>query len=73
MLYLALGAFFEHETQVRGLLTPGGAPNLDVIATGGLYLVSRVAVRFGLPFALALAVARRTVGWLLERRRARGQ
>ena len=58
-LYLTLGAFFEHETRVRGLLTPGGAPNVDVIATGGLYLLVRMAVRFGLPFAFSLAVARR--------------
>ena len=73
VVYLGLGAFFEHETQVRGLLTPGGAPNLDVIATGGLYLLVRMGVRFGLPFALSMAVAGRAAGWLLGRMHARGQ
>jgi hypothetical protein len=72
-LYLALGWLFEHETQARGLLTPGGAPNLDVIAVGGVYLLVRMVVRFGLPFAVALGVVRSTAAVIVARARGRDQ
>ncbi len=56
--YLALGRLFAYEAQARGLLTPGGSPNLDVVAIGGIYLVLRVVVRFGTPFMVVLALTR---------------
>lgn len=69
-VYFALGWLFEYETRARGLLTPGGAPNLDVIAIGGMYLLLRVVVRFGLPFAIALGVVRRVAAVIAERARS---
>jgi hypothetical protein len=59
--YLALGWLFAYETQVRGLLTPGGSPNLDVVTIGGAYLVLRVVVRFGAPSIVVLAITRALV------------
>ena len=73
VLYFVLGALFEHEAQVRGLLSPTGAPNIDVVAIGGAYLLVRIAVRFGVPFVAALAGAGRLGAVLLERARARRQ
>jgi hypothetical protein len=72
-VYLSLGALFEHLTQVRGLITPGGAPNLDVVATGVAYLLARMVVRFGLPFVAALSAARWVANRVLDRVRARRQ
>jgi hypothetical protein len=69
-VYFVLGWLFAHETRVRGLLTPGGSPNLDVLALGGVYLVVRVAVRFGVPLLVSLAAAR-VIGAKLGAWRAR--
>jgi hypothetical protein len=57
-VYLALGWLFGYETQARGLLTPGGSPNVDVVAIGACYVVLRVVVRFGAPFIVVLAISR---------------
>ena len=72
-VYLSLGALFEYQTQVRGLITPDGAPNLDVVATGVAYLVVRMVVRFGLPFVAALSAARWVANRVVDRARARRQ
>lgn len=66
--YLALGWLFARETQVRGLLSPGGTPNLDVVAIGGAYLLVRVAVRFGVPLVAVLAVTRPLIARFAARR-----
>jgi hypothetical protein len=57
-VYLALGWLFAYETRARGLLTPGGSPNVDVVAIGACYLVLRVVVRFGAPLVVVLAISR---------------
>ncbi len=67
--YLALGWLFAREAQVRGLLTPGGSPNLDVVAIGAVYLVLRVIVRFGAPSIVVLAITRALVARLAAGRR----
>lgn len=67
--YLALGWLFAYETRARGLLTPGGSPNLDVVAIGGVYLVLRVVVRFGAPSIVVLAITRALVARLAAGRR----
>jgi hypothetical protein len=55
--YEGLGWLFAWATRTQGLLSPGGAPHLGVVALGLVYLVVRVAVRFGLPFGVAWSVA----------------
>ncbi len=67
--YLALGWLFAYEAQARGLLAPGGSPNLDVVAIGGVYLVLRVVVRFGAPSIVVLAITRVLVARLAAGRR----
>ncbi len=75
-VYVTLGWVFEHEAEVRGLLSPGGTPNLEVIAVGGAYLLVRLVVRFGVPLVVALAIARRyaapLAATIASRARARG-
>lgn len=71
-VYVTLGWVFEHEAEVRGLLSPGGTPNLEVIAVGGAYLLVRLVVRFGVPLVVALALAGRVAVALASRARARG-
>jgi hypothetical protein len=61
--YAALGWLFEHETRTRGLVTPGGTPNLGVLALGAAYLTARITVRFGVPALVAVAAVR----WFCDR------
>jgi hypothetical protein len=65
--YVALGWLFEWVSQVRGLLSPGGTPNLDVVVLGGVYLLLRVTVRFIVPFVLVFHAARALAVKLLAR------
>ncbi len=48
-IYLVLGAIFARLTELEGLVTPRGAPNLGVMAVGASYLVMRVFVLLVLP------------------------
>ena len=70
-VYVTLGWVFEHEAEVRGLLSPGGTPNLDVIAVGGAYLLVRLVVRIGVPLVVALTLGGRVVVALASRARSR--
>jgi len=70
--YVSLGWLFDWVSQVRGLLSPGGTPNLDVLVLGGVYLLLRVTVRFVVPFVLAFHVARVLAAKLLARSGGRG-
>ena len=57
-VYLALGWLLGLATRTEGLLTPQGAPNGRVVALAVAYMVLRVVVRFGAPFALTLLTLR---------------
>jgi len=57
-VYLALGWLFAYEMQARGLLTPGGSPNVDVVALGACYIVLRVVVRTVVPLIVVLVISR---------------
>jgi hypothetical protein len=71
-VYVTLGWVFEHEAEVRGLLSSGGTPNLEVIAVGGAYLLVRLVVRIGVPLVVALAIAGRVAVAFASRARSRG-
>ncbi len=70
--YVGLGWLFEYVSQVRGLLSPGGMPNVDLVILGGAYLLLRVTVRFGVPLVVAGLVARTVAAKLLARSRGQG-
>jgi len=55
--YVVMGLAFSIATRARGLFSPGGAPHLDVVALGVVYLVTRIAVRFVLPGLAAYLIA----------------
>jgi Co/Zn/Cd efflux system component len=56
VVYLALEVAFWLLTRSRGLLSPGGAPHLDVLGLGVLFLLARLAVRFTVPALIAYGV-----------------
>jgi hypothetical protein len=51
--YLVADAAFAYVTRTEGLLTPGGSPNLDVLALGAVYLGVRIVARLVGPGAIA--------------------
>jgi hypothetical protein len=53
--YLGIGWFFDLETRTRGLLSPGGAPHVEVMVLGLVYLTARVLVRVLTPLLLVHA------------------
>ena len=57
-VYLLLEWVFARVTLSDGLLTPGGLPNLGVVAIGAAYLALRIFVHLGLPVVAVLAVVR---------------
>ena len=69
VVYVVLGGAFSFASRSRGLLSPGGAPHLDVVVLGIVYLLTRVAVRFAVPGLVAYLLAARAIDRLRGTRR----
>jgi hypothetical protein len=62
-----LAWLLSFETATRGLLSPSGAPRIDVALLGAAFLSFRVLCRFLVPFGVAFAVTRRLMSRILLR------
>jgi hypothetical protein len=69
-VYLLLEWLFAYVTQTEGLLTPGGRPNLDVLAIGAAYLGTRLVVLGCLPVFAVFAASLRVAEIVVAKRRA---
>jgi len=62
--YLVVGWIFAWASRTRGLLSPGGSPHVETLALGVLYVLLRVAVRFGVPALVAGALVHLGVSFI---------
>ena len=70
-IYLVVLRGFDAVTEDDGLLKPGAAPDLGIVALGLLALALRLVVVFALPISLAYYVASRALAALALRDRGR--